>query len=89
VKEVVRYEPPSISNPYATDTTPSVPPEMELLWIWEKYGTPPVEGGVLAQPFILMRCFNIIHNEQSAWAKIQRANKLAKLKWNKDKQGDG
>lgn len=67
-----------------------VPPEMELLWTWEKYGTPPVSGGILDQPFILLMCFNIIHNERSEWAKIQQANKIAELKWkNSNREGDG
>lgn len=55
------------------------------IWIrYKRYGVMPVEGGLLAQPHILLLAFDIIENELREWEKVQEINRKRIARWQQE-----
>lgn len=70
-----------------------VPYELTLKANFERYKTPPVPGGLLDQPHLLMLFFDIIEDESLKWiqekALIEKRNKELQEANAKNKQASG
>lgn len=44
------------------EDSPLPPPELQMLWMVERFGVLPNAGGLLDQPNFLMSCFNVCVN---------------------------